>query len=685
MKNFILIILSSISFLSAVEYYVSTTGDSLGLGTFNNPFLKVQQAADIMQAGDICYIRQGVYHENVVLDNQDGTAGSPIVFTSYEDERVVFDGTVSIDSSWTPYSNNIWSTYIDFDIWQFFIDYNEMIMARWPNANFDDGSIWDKENHWAHGLIDEDENAYTNGMMIDSPSENISLENIGFNIEGATAILNVGSFKTYTREVLTHNGNTFTYQPVDLWKTKHHDYFLERKLEFLDSEGEWFYDIDSSKVYFWPPDNVNPNSLDIRGKVQSYAFDIDNSDYVEIRNIEFFGTTFKFNNSDYSKVIHCNLVYPSCYKRMLGVIGAEPEMSIFNSSAYCVVSNSAFRYTDGSALEMYSNYNTIENCYFYHIDYTATDLNGLMTTIQMGGSNNVFRRNTMHLMGASATLNPGNEAIIELNDMSDSGHMQSDGALVQCMVGQQPNVQIRYNWLHDTEKFGARFDGEGDGYGGHMHHNVIWNVQGGIMVKGYNHNVYNNTAFDNGDKNDIIIMIDQGGNEGTITLNNGANKIAGHRTGSYESYPVPGDYNNNWNGYETNLDIKDLLVDVENNNFMPLENSSLVDAGLLHDSLNIDYFGESPDIGAYEFGGDYWIPGITWDLNQEFGEEFFIPNELDIVLGDVNYDEIVNVIDIVAIINWILSDYYLEIGDINNDNILNVIDAVAIINIIISG
>tara|TARA_Y100000994_G_scaffold89480_1_gene73951 strand:+ start:1381 stop:3438 length:2058 start_codon:yes stop_codon:yes gene_type:complete len=685
MKNFILIILSSISFLSAVEYYVSTTGDSLGLGTFNNPFLKVQQAADIMQAGDICYIRQGVYHENVVLDNQDGTAGSPIVFTSYEDERVVFDGTVSIDSSWTPYSNNIWSTYIDFDIWQFFIDYNEMIMARWPNANFIDGSIWDKENHWAHGLIDEDENAYTNGMMIDSPSENISLENIGFNIEGATAILNVGSFKTYTREVLTHNGNTFTYQPVDLWKTKHHDYFLERKLEFLDSEGEWFYDIDSSKVYFWPPNNVNPNSLDIRGKVQSYAFDINNSDYVEIRNIEFFGTTFKFNNSDYSKVDHCNLVYPSCYKRMLGLTGVEPEMSIFNSSSYCTVSNSAFRYTDGSALEMYSNYNTIENCYFYHIDYTATDLNGLMTTIQMGGSNNVFRRNTMHLMGASATLNPGNEAIIELNDMSDSGHMQSDGALVQCMVGQQPNVQIRYNWLHDTEKFGARFDGEGDGYGGHMHHNVIWNVQGGIMVKGYNHNVYNNTAFDNGDKNDIIIMIDQGGNEGTITLNNGANKIAGHRTGSYESYPVPGNYSNNWNGYETNLDIKDLLVDVENNNFMPIENSPLVDSGLLHDSLNIDYFGESPDIGAYEFGGDYWIPGITWDLNQEFGEEFFIPNELYIVLGDVNYDEIVNVIDIVAIINWILSDYYLEIGDINNDNILNVIDAVAIINIIISG
>ena len=94
------------------------------------------------------------------------------------------------------------------------------------------------------------------------------------------------------------------------------------------------------------------------------------------------------------------------------MVGTQPEMSIFNSSSYCTVSNSAFRYTDGSALEMYSHNNTIDNCYFYHIDYTATDLNGLMTTIQMGGSGNTFKRNTLHKMGASATLNPGDAAII---------------------------------------------------------------------------------------------------------------------------------------------------------------------------------------------------------------------------------------------------------------------------------
>ena len=216
-----------------------------------------------------------------------------------------------------------------------------------------------------------------------------------------------------------------------------------------------------------------------------------------------------------------------------------------------------------------------------------------------------------------------------------------------------------------------------------MHHNVIWNVQGVIMVKGYNHNIYKNTAFDNGDKNDIIIMIDQGGNDGTITVNNIANKIAGHRTGDYQSYPVPGNYENNWNGYELGFDIKDFLVDAENYNFSPIENSSLIDSGLIYDNLEITYVGEAPDIGAYEFGGDYWVPGITWDLSEEFNLDFYPPNELNILLGDVNYDQTVNVTDIILLINWILSDYYILIADLNQDEILNIIDVISIVNIII--
>jgi len=623
---YLLIIL--VSSISATDYYVSNNGNDNSAGTVDNPFLTIQKAADVMSAGDICYIRQGNYHEAVSMNNNDGSESAPLIFSAYENERVLLDGTVLLESSWEIYSGDIWKTTLDFPVWQLFSNRQEMIMARWPNANFEDGSIWDKENHWGHGTIDEDENAYMNGTFIDEPHGSVDLAASGLDITGAIAILNVGSFKTWTRRILTHSGNTFTYDPVPDWKTKHHDYFLEGKLAFLDSEGEWFLDTLTNDLYFWPPDNSNPNNLQIRGKVQSYAFDISNSDYIAIQNLEFFGTTFKITNGDFTRIEGCNFWYPSCYKRMLGIIDTQPDMSLITGSSNCIIYKCAFRYTDGSALEIYSNNNTIEDCYFYHIDYTATDLNGLMTTVQMGGSGNIIRRNTMHKMGASATLNPGDEALIELNNMYDSGYMQSDGSLIQCMVGQQPNVEIRYNWLHDTIKYGSRFDGNGAGNNGLMHHNVIWNVQGGIMIKGYEHMLYNNTAFDNGDKNDIIVMIDQGGNDGTETKNNAANKISGHRSGNYEDYPVPGVYDHNWNGYETNNDIKDMLVDPENYDFRPIQGSALIDSGAIIEGITGTYIGSAPDIGAYEYGGDQWVPGISWDLNETFGSSFNEVQEL---------------------------------------------------------
>ena len=614
-----------IGVLYSSEYYVGTFGSDSHPGTLEQPFRTIQQAASNMVSGDICYIRQGTYHESVNIENQDGSDGAPITFTNYNNERVALDGTVKIDSIWGIHSGNIWKTTLNFDIWQLFVNRSEMVMARWPNANFYDESIWDKENNWGHGTIDADQEAYENGTLIDEPHGIINLAESGLDITDAIAILNVGSYKTWTRRVLSHTGNTFTYDPVPEWKTKHHDYYIEGKLELLDNENEWFFDVETKELYFYPPNGSNPNNLEIRGKVQSYAFEIENSDYIKIKNIEFFGTTFKFVNSDYGIVQDCNFFYPSCYKRMLGIVDTIPDISIFTSSSYCTVSRSAFRYTDGSALEMYSGNNTIEDCYFYHIDYTATDLNGLMTTIQMGGSENIFRRNTLHRLGASATLNPGNEALIELNDMSDSGYMQSDGALVQCMVGQQPGVEIRYNWLHDTIKYGARFDGNGNGNNGLMHHNVIWNVQGGIMIKGYEHSLYNNTAFDNGSKNDIIVMIEQGGNEGTITRNNAANKIAGHRSGTYQDYPVPGIYDHNWNGYEVGGDIKNHLIDPENFDFRPHPDSALVDAGAVIDGITDGFTGDAPDQGAYEHGGEMWIPGVTWNVTEVFGDDFNPP------------------------------------------------------------
>ena len=621
-----LVTIISVSLLSATEYYVSPNGSDDNSGTIETPFQTIQHAADLMQSGDNCYLRAGIYHEEIQINNLNGNASDPITFTNYQDEPVILDGTIPITSSWTVHDGNIYKTTLTEDIWQLFADGEEMVMARWPNAGFVDGSIWDQEQNWAHG----DEDSGSNGVMVDDPHDDVNLANSGIDMTGAVGILNVGSFRTWTRFVNSHGvgNNSFTYDPVPEsdYRTKHQYYFLEKKLEFLDQESEWFFDHETNELYIWPPGNVDPNNLNIRGKVQSYSFQITNSSYIELKGLHFFASTFKMDNSDYMVVDSSNFLYPSCYKRMLGIVDTEPEMTKITGGSYCTVSQCAFRYTDGGAIETSSGNNTIENCYFYHIDYTVTDLSSVMTTIRMNGDNNVFRQNTLHRTGASSGINPGDLSIVEYNDMYDTGYLQSDGAIVHLMEGQQPGSETRYNWFHDSPKYGTRFDGDGDGNNGLIHHNVFWNVQGGILIKGYEHMIYNNTAFDNGEKNDIIVLIDLGGNEGTIIRNNAADKIAGHRSDTYQNYPVPGIYDHNWNGYETGGEVKDLLIsppDYENledynpdeYDFRPKPDSVLIDAGLHVEGITDGYVGNAPDLGAYEYGGENWTPGVTWDVS----------------------------------------------------------------------
>ena len=110
-----------ISFLSATNYYVATSyGNDNNNGTsINTPFKTIAKAASVMSSGDICYIRQGRYHETVTINNLDGASGSAIIFTNYNNERVIMDGTIPITSTWTQVgSSNIWRTKLSSDIWQ---------------------------------------------------------------------------------------------------------------------------------------------------------------------------------------------------------------------------------------------------------------------------------------------------------------------------------------------------------------------------------------------------------------------------------------------------------------------------------------------------------------------------------------------------------------------------------------
>ena len=74
------------------SFYVATDGDDSGSGSQGQPWRTIQHAAETMEAGDTVYIRGGVYNEHVSTV-RDGSANSYIVFSAYEDETPVIDGS----------------------------------------------------------------------------------------------------------------------------------------------------------------------------------------------------------------------------------------------------------------------------------------------------------------------------------------------------------------------------------------------------------------------------------------------------------------------------------------------------------------------------------------------------------------------------------------------------------------
>mgnify|MGYP001157170190 CR=1 FL=1 len=104
----------------------------------------------------------------------------------------------------------------------------------------------------------------------------------------------------------------------------------------------------------------------------------------------------------------------------------------------------------------------------------------------------------------------------------------------------------------------------------------------------------------------------------------------------------------------------------------------------------------APRHGCYATIGienKYGDVGLEYTFNNEYrlgaaplsdGKAIFITTTSPFKLfGDVNNDEILNVLDVVILVNLVLSAQYSDIGDMNDDGILNVLDIVILVGIVL--
>ncbi len=265
-------------YVSGTIYYVDGNGgdDSNDGRSTTSAFANIKTCIDTLRnPGDECQIREGRYHQSQFqISGKTGEADNPMIIRGYGNEIPIIDGTIPLTptAGWIDEGSGTFSAQIGQDIWQLFVDGEMMTNARWPNALWSDKTVFLNE-YWGKSAKNS-----TRGTMNDNGKQNLA--GSGLNATGAMAILNIGSFNTFTATVEGHKPgqNNFTYD--DTFGTINfkpsriqNQYFLEDKLEFLDNPGEWFYNNTTRTVYVKTPDAASPAGR-IRGKVYTSMLSI---------------------------------------------------------------------------------------------------------------------------------------------------------------------------------------------------------------------------------------------------------------------------------------------------------------------------------------------------------------------------------------------------------------------------
>jgi len=609
------------------EYIVDNSG------LYDSDYTSIQACVNDANPGDACLVREGRYHEVITIVNK-----TDLTIKGFQNERPIIDGTVDLINNgnggeWKFNSNTgVCRGRISHDVFQLFLNGDMMTNARWPDALWSDKTVFQNE-YWGHSTNDS-----TRGVMIDNGQAGLAAS--GLNMTGAMAVLNVGSFNTFVKEVQWHEPNTdsFTYDD-DFgninFKPAHNQYYLDSSLELLNQAGEWHYDMSTRTLRFIPPNNgagcPSKDSGAVKGRVIDYAITITKSKSILLKNMDFFaanlmaeGTQKKVDEVSDITIDSLNFDYPSSSKRMLKDHSVPKHTKLIAKGFGEVnVINCKFFGAEGSALQYWGAPAKIHNNMF-----SWNDWSGQMGLVANGGFGTVYSSptskdeefigNTLYYNGASAGYRSGKTPIVSDNMVigQADGEIMNDGSGIQIQTKCQIDATVERNWVYDSPKYGIRFDHSPGNLGdnGTMSKNVVWNTKG-IMVKGDDHIVDGNLAIDNvaGYEDAASLLVihilrqeTDIHNANTLVTNNLATKADGginmQMEKPYGRWDVAGITSNNYAG----SDLSSLLVDTDNNDFRPISSDVFPDSG----RIGVD---TGDDMGPYPPKGQtitqYDIPG----------------------------------------------------------------------------
>jgi hypothetical protein len=594
----IFILLFQASLLHA-QYYVSPNGHDENTGSFAQPFQSIQKAIGVLQAGDTCYIRSGVYRESITIDKS-GTEGKPIVIQAYQDEKVQIKGTETV-SQWKVHAQNIYKAYFPQQVSQLWVNDSLAFRARFP----------DKDQHQRFSLDD------WAGIMADSNgSMKFWKHHFPKNYwKGAQCIILTGQqwvtqigtvVQSDSHQVTCTNRSHQWYPSGQKNYLGHGHAYLINHMHALDHENEWHWQNDT--IYYYTEKDIH--ELQIEARTKLYGFILDDQAYVQLNNLDLFMASIRLNNSSYCSIDHVMVRYPTPFfhfKNSFERFNKNKDYSIDHwdgcgviiTGHHNLIQNSYIAHSWGDGISLGGVRNTIKNCIIEDCNWMAIHA----APIGMIGKEHQVLHNTLRETGRGGLVNNDvGRCKILYNNIYNYGYLTRDLGATHTYKTDGENTEIAYNWVHDRTSIRMAEGIYIDNYCSNflIHHNVVWHTETAIRVNkpAKNIYIYHNTLWFN-----CYVQKTSGG----FKLSNNQyievfNNLSSHpmTIGSF---------------IQANLSMaRPGFTNARAFNFSLKENSEAIDKGIIVQDFIKTYVGQAPDAGAYEYGMPVWKAGANWEV-----------------------------------------------------------------------
>lgn len=579
--------------------FVSPDGDDASVDPSDShlPLRTLAAASSLASAGDLVYVREGVYRETL-LPARSGLANKPIRFVAYPGENPVLSGA-DVVSGWTLDSTvggvNIYRANPGFAVKQLFIDGRLKGQARYPDAVNPNPMLLQrlmKVSVSATAAPGTGLYAVT-GEGLDQPTN--------FWV-GATLW---GYFDSTGRSV-SAAGKVVASEPGTLWMSNlsatrlwasgDGDAYLVGTKSALNLAGEWAF--ENNQLYL----GGDATGV-VEAKRRDLAIDLRNRSYIEIKGLAVKAATANLDGGHHIVLDGVNFAYVAHdifvrggWNHDLALTSASEGTGVLIGGHDNVLRNCEVAFSAGDGITVYGQDNLVENCTVHDVNYRGTD----SALVSVEGTRQTVRRNTLYNAIRSGIVHRNLTAshLIQ-NHVYNVGVYSSDLGLTYSHLIDAQGTELAYNWLHHNFSGGDRYDTLGNGIyldanaqDFVVHHNVVWNCPHSslVFISGSTRDAlfYNNTLWSNwrgftgGVANSNIVL--------TNNVSNVAIEAVGTLTNNVVASTLP-------------------VQDVWSASFWPTLTSPFIDAGLAINGITDGFLGAAPDQGAYESGTPAWVPG----------------------------------------------------------------------------